>query len=395
MIYLDANATTPLLPEVLEAMLPWLGDSFHNPNASYAGAKEARAAVERARGQVAAAIGADPDEIVFTSGGTESNNAALKWLARLVGRKQGRVITSTIEHSAVLRPVETFEEVGYAVERCAVDGDGRLDPDAWRAACEQAAEGGGFVSLMWANNETGVIQPLAEAAACAREQGLAVHSDAVQALGKLPLRVHELPIDFLSLSAHKFHGPKGVGALYVRSGARFEPLLRGGGQERGRRSGTENVPGIVGMGIAAERAAGELESRVGRLAEMRDAFESGVLERVEGARVNGDREHRLPNTSHLSFEGCEAAGLLVLLDRAGIACSAGSACMSGEERPSHVQEAMGFPAKRAKSSLRFGFSVMNTMDEAREAAEQVAAAVEKLRRVQGGGTGPVVVYPAG
>lgn len=391
MIYLDANATTPILPEVLDAMLPWLREGFHNPNASYRGAKEARKAIEQARERVAALIGAEPDEIVFTGGGTESTNAALKWLARLVGRKSGKVITSAIEHSAVLKPVETFADVGYPVTKVGVDAGGRLLLDEFRSACQAAKEGGGFASIMWANNETGVIQPLEEACAIARENGLAFHTDAIQAVGKIPVNVRELPVDFLSLSAHKFHGPKGVGALYIRSGARFEPLLRGGGQEQDRRSGTENTAGIVGLGKAAELAAARLAAWQ-TPAAIRDAFEAKVVETITGTTINGDLLHRLPGTSHLSFTGCEAAGLLILLDDLGVACSAGSACMTGKQQPSHVQKAMGFSDAKAKSSLRFGFSALNTMEDAMAAAAALAKAVEKLRRVQGGNTGPVVVY---
>jgi len=392
-IYLDANATTPLLPEVLDAMLPWLREGFHNPNASYRGAKEARKAIEDAREKVAALIGADPDEIVFTSGGTESTNAALKWLARLVGRKSGKVITSAIEHSAVLKPVETFADVGYAVTKAGVDAGGRLLVDEYRTACEAAKEGGGFASIMWANNETGVIQPVDEACEIAKQNGLAFHTDAIQAVGKIPVSVREVPVDFLSLSGHKFHGPKGVGALYVRSGARFEPLLRGGGQEKDRRSGTENTAGIVGLGKAAELAAARLAAWQTPVA-IRSAFEAKVVESITGCTINGDLIHRLPSTSHLSFTGCEAAGLLILLEDLGVACSAGSACMTGKQQPSHVQKAMGFSDAKAKSSLRFGFSSLSTMEEAREAAAALAKAVEKLRRVQGGNTGPVVVYSA-
>lgn len=377
MIYLDANATTPLLPEVLEAMLPWLRDGFSNPSGAHAGAKLARKAIERARGQVAEFIGAEPEEIVFTGGGTESVNTALYSLDRLAG--QGSAVVSAIEHSAVLRYLEALERESLRVP---VDAGGRVLIDNFKRSLEGAA----FVSLMAANNETGVIQPLAEAVALARERGLPVHTDAVQAAGKTPLSVRDLGVDLLSLSAHKFHGPKGVGALFVRKGLRFKPLLLGGGQENGRRSGTENTAGIVGMGAAAAALSSAMSGG------MRDTFEARVLKNVSGVVVNGDLANRLPNTSHLSFDRCDAAGLLILLDEAGVACSAGSACMTGKQKPSHVQLAMGIPELRAKSSLRISFSRINTMEEAVAAADAVAKAVGKLRRVQGAGVGPVVVY---
>lgn len=380
MIYLDANATTPLLPEVLESMLPWLREGFANPSGAYAGAKLARKAIDQARGQVAEWIGADAGEIIFTGGGTESVNTALHSLDRLTGL--GTAVVSAIEHSAVLRCAESLTR---KVARVPVTTTGRLDLDAFASSLEGAA----YVSLMAANNETGVVQPLREAAQLAREKGLPVHSDAIQAAGKGPLNVRELGLDLLSLSAHKFHGPKGVGALFVREGLRFSPLLQGGGQELGRRSGTENTAGIAGMGAAA---VWMMRNTDNSMAAMRDAFEAAVLAEISGAAVNGDLNHRLPNTSHLSFDQCDAAGLLILLDEAGVACSAGSACMTGKQQPSHVQLAMGIPEARAKSSLRFSFSRLNTMEEALLAAGILKKAVEKLRRVQGSGLGPVVVY---
>jgi cysteine desulfurase len=381
MIYLDANATTPLLPEVLDAMLPWLREGYANPSGSYAAAKLARKAIELARAQVAELIGAVPEEIVFTGCGTESVNTALRSLDALTG--QGSAVVSAIEHSAVLRCVEKLPRGAKLVP---VDAGGRLDLAEFAAALEGAA----FVSIMAANNETGIIQPLREAAELARGRGLPVHTDAIQAAGKIKLDVRELGVDMLSLSAHKFHGPKGVGALYVRSGLRFASLLSGGGQESGRRSGTENTAGIVGMGAAAVCAMRYLAGPV--VDSPRDAFETKVLAEVSGVTVNGDLSHRMPNTSHLSFEQCDAAGLLILLDEAGVACSAGSACMTGKQKPSHVQLAMGIPEARAKTSLRISFSRLNTMAEAVAAADAVRKSVEKLRRVQGAGVGPVAVY---
>ena len=374
--------------------MPYFTERWHNPSGGYRAAKEARRAIEHARGQVAALLGAAPEEIFFTSGGTEGNNSVLKWLARWAGRKTGSVITTAIEHSAVLRPCETFAEVGYPLARCRVDAGGRLDLTEFRVACAAARDGGGFASVIWANNETGVIQPVEQACAIAKEHGLAFHSDAVQAAGKVPVDVRTVAADFLTISAHKFHGPKGVGAVFVRSGTRFEPLLRGGGQEAGRRSGTENVPGIVGMGAAAEWMSKRLAAD-GHAAvrAMRDSFEAGLATRLDGVTVNGDLAWRLPNTSHLSFDGCDAAGLLVLLDTAGFACSAGSACMTGKSQPSHVQLAMGIPERRARGSLRFSFSALNTAQETAAAIEAVTRTVLRLRSVQGSGIGPVIIYP--
>jgi cysteine desulfurase len=385
-IYLDSNATTAMLPEVVEAMLPWLSGNHANPSGTYRAAKLARKVIDEARGHVAALLGADTEEIVFTGSGTESVNSALHSLDKLRG--EGAAVVSAIEHSAVLRFVESGKR---EMRKVKVGAGGRLDLDAFRDACGGAA----YVSVMTANNETGVIQPLAEALAIARGLGLPVHTDAVQAAGKIPLDVRRDAIDMLSISAHKFHGPKGVGALYVRSGLDFSPLLHGGGQESGRRSGTENVAAIVAMGEAARLAKAALEEGVAdRIGEMRDAFEKLVMGSVSGCVRNGDPACRLPNAAHLSFEGCDSAGLLILLDEAGVDCSAGSACMTGKTKPSHVQLAMGIPEARAKTSLRFSFSRLNDPEEAATAARQVIGAVEKLRRVQGGGVGPVAIYSA-
>lgn len=391
MIYLDSNATTQVHPSVVEAMLPYLRDQWHNPSSGYRAAKVVRDGLQRAREQVASLIGAKPDEIVFTGCGTESNNSALMSLARSVGPGK-RIVTSAIEHSAILRVCEDLARRGYVVEMVPVDTDGRLDLAAWEAAIQLPDVG--FATLMWANNETGVIQPVAEACAIAKAAGIPFHSDAIQAVGKIEIDVKSLEIDFLSLSGHKLHAPKGVGALYVRKGVMFEPYLRGGGQEQGRRSGTENVASIIGLGEAASLAQQTLtqpaHAEVGKL---RDHLEARLLAELDGVQRNGSHSHRLKNTSHLSFDRCEAAGLLILLDDYGMACSSGSACMTGKQKPSHVQKAMGFSDARANSSLRISFSIFNTLEETNAAVEMIKKAVTKLRSVQGpNGVGPVVVY---
>lgn len=392
MIYLDSNATSQVHPEVVEAMLPFLRDHWHNPSSGYRSARIVRDALGDAREKVAALINAKPEEIVFTGCGTESNNMTLKWLARLVGRKKSKVVCSAIEHSAVLRPTEAMAAVGYEVHRCSVDSGGRLELEEFAGLVD--GERPGFASIMWSNNETGVTQPIAEACAQAKEAGWAFHTDAIQAVGKIPVDVREVPVDFLSLSGHKFHAPKGVGALYVREGVRFEPMIRGGGQEAGLRSGTENVASIVGLGVAADLMRQRLEEDGhAEVRRRRDRLEHRLSEDIEGVTLNGSREHRAANIVHVSFEGCEAAGLLILLDEAGVQCSAGSACMTGKQQPSHVQKAMGISDEQAKSSLRISLSIFTTDEEVEEAASAMARAVEKLRQVQGPpGVGPVVVY---
>ena len=392
MIYLDNHATTQVHPEVVEAMLPFLHDHFHNPSSGYRASRIVRKAIAKARGQVSELIGAKEEEIVFTGCGTESNNMVLKSLARIYGRKTSRVITGEIEHSAVLRPCEAMEAVGFDLVRCGVDPEGRLKIDEFQAACEGAEQG--FASIMWANNETGVIQPIAEACEIAKSEGFAFHTDAIQAVGKIPINVGDTPVDFLSISGHKFHAPKGVGALYLREGTRFEPLIRGGGQEDQRRSGTENVPYIVGLGHAAEmmKLALEKDAHQG-IARLRDHLEARLSAEIDGVILNGSREHRVPTCAHVSFDQCEGAGLLILLDEYGVQISTGSACMTGKQQPSHVQKAMGLSETQAKSSLRISVSSFTTLAEVDAAVEAIKKAVEKLRKVQGsGGTGPVIVY---
>jgi cysteine desulfurase len=380
-MYLDANATSPLAPAVWAAMEPWMLRDFYNASSPYYGGKRARHAIDDARAQVATLIGAREDEIVFTSGGTEAVNTALRSLHALC--PDGDVLTSQVEHSAVLRTADSLERT---TRHCRVLADGLLDMGHFEELCAGAA----FVSLMWANNETGVMFDIAEAAAIAKKHGLPFFTDAIQAAGKIPIDVSDHDIELLALSAHKFHGPKGIGALYVKRGTAFVPMLHGGGQEHGRRSGTENVAAIVGMGVAASLACEHLCDS--SLATLRHAFESRVMATVQGVTRNGAVGQRLPNTSHLSFADCEAAGLLILLDDLGVACSAGSACMSGKQQPSHVQKAMGLSDAVAKSSLRFSVSHFNTMEEMEKAAACVARAVAKLRSVQSPGVGPVTVY---
>lgn len=372
--------------------MPYLTQQYFNPSSGYRAGKTVKKAIAEARGQVAELIGAKDEEIVFTGCGTESNNMVLKSLARVYGRKKSTVVTDLIEHSAVLRPCQAMEDVGFAVTRCGVGAEGRLDLDEFRQACHNAETG--FASIMWANNETGVVQPIGEACEFARAAGLAFHTDAIQAVGKIPVNVREVPVDFLSLSGHKFHAPKGVGALYLREGVRFEPLIRGGGQESGRRSGTENVAYIVGLGKAAELARKSLaKDGHERVAANRDHLEKRLMDELEGVTLNGSRDQRVPTCAHVSFVGCEGAGLLILLDEAGVLVSTGSACMTGKQQPSHVQLAMGISPEQAKSSLRISLSIFTSREEVDQAVECIKKAVGKLRSVQGGnGVGPVMVY---
>lgn len=388
MVYLDNNATTAVHPEVVEAMLPFLNEHFYNPSSGYRAAKPVKKALTTAREQVAALINAHPDEIIFTSCGTESNNTALKSLARLIGRKKSQVLTSAIEHSAVLRPIEAMAAVGFTTHAIGVDPEGRLNLEQLRTHLTDP-DLPTFASLMWSNNETGVTQPIAESTELLKEQGAAIHTDAIQAIGKVPVDVRQVPVDMLSISGHKLHAPKGVGALYLRQGFRLEPLLRGGGQEFTHRSGTENVPYIVGLGKACELAMNYDWSRIQTL---RDQFESRITAEIEGVRLNGSREHRAPNICHVSFDNCEGAGLLILLDEAGVQVSTGSACMTGKQQPSHVQKAMGFTDAQAKSSLRISLSRFTTEEDIDKAATELAKAVKKLRAIQSPLTGPVQVY---
>lgn len=375
-IYLDNNATTQLDPAVIEEMLPFLTKHYGNPSSGYAFAVTARKAINLARERLAALLGCEPTEIIFTSGGTESNNAAINSALQPGGRGK-HVITTAVEHSAVLRPCQDLEKRECAVTFLGVDRHGNLDLGELKAAIQPETA---LVSMMWANNETGVVFPIERIAEICREKGVTFHTDAVQATGKVPMRVQDTAISFLSLSAHKFHGPKGVGALFVRRQARFTPLIAGGGQENGRRGGTENVASIVGLGKAAELALKYLTEGRCDVQSLRDRFEKSMFERVSGVSVNGASATRLSNTSSLSFEGIESPAALLLLDRQGVCCSAGSACRTGSQEASHVLRAMNPGADDARRSLRFSFGRFNTDAQIDRAIEIVPMVIDKLRQ---------------
>lgn len=375
LLYFDNNATTPVDPEVLDAMMPYLRGHYGNPSSVYRIGKEAARAMDTARGQVAEALGCDGGEVVFTSCGTESSNAAIH-SALSVDRDRQHLVTTRVEHSATLKTCELLAKRGYEITWLGVDGDGRLDLGELRDAIREDTA---LVSVMWANNETGVIFPVEEIATIAREKGVFLHTDAVQVVGKVPVNLGALGLQFLSLSGHKLHCPKGIGALYVNRRCRFTSYLTGGGQEGGRRAGTENVAYAVGLGKACEIAVRRLEEERVEVRALRDAFEDGVMRTVSGVVVNGDRESRLPNTTSLSFTGVDAETMLLLLDQNGLCCSAGSACTSGSIHPSHVLKAMGMSDDRARSSLRFSFSRFNTRAEVERGISLVVGAVDKVR----------------
>jgi cysteine desulfurase len=373
-IYLDHNATTPLAPEALEAMLPHLREGFGNPSSLHWLGQRARAAVEEARVEVAALIGADPAELVFTASGSEADNLALRGVAARARPPRRGIVCSTIEHHAVINCARALGEEGWPVAFAGVAPSGLVDLDELRQKVDETTV---LVSLMLANNETGVVQPVAEAAAIARQRGALVHSDAVQAAGKLPVDVRALGVDLLTLSAHKIYGPKGAGCLFVRRGTPLAALVRGGSQERNRRAGTENVPGIVGFGVAARLARERLEQDAVRIRSLRDRLEARLLA-IPGARRNGD-DPRVPNTTSLSFDQTDAEGLLMALDLAGVAVSTGAACAAGGVEPSHVLRAMGLPPERVQASLRFSLGRDTTAEAVERAAAAVVASVERQR----------------
>ncbi len=380
--YFDYNATTPVDPDVLAAMLPYFSAEYGNPNSVHSFGQRARGAVERARASVAALIGARPSEIVFTSGGTEADNLAIFGIAghspAPVGGRPPHIVTTTIEHDAVLHSCQALERRGVAITRVPVGRDGVVAPDDIRRALRPETV---LITVMHANNELGSLQPIERIACIAAEAGVRFHSDAVQSAGKVPLDVARMGVDLLSLSAHKFYGPKGVGALFVRKGVQIEPLLYGSRGEGGRRAGTENVSGIVGMGKAAELALARLDEQSARIAALRDRLEQGLLARISGARVNGGAAQRLPNTCNIMFPDVESESLVIALDLQGVACSAGAACLSGAVDPSHVLAAIGLSQTEARGSIRLSLGHPTTEQDIDLALNAIPEAVARQREL--------------
>ena len=378
MIYLDHNATTPLEPRVLDAMLPHLTDRFGNASSYYQLGRDAREAVEEARERVAACIGGRAEEIIFTAGGTEADNLALRGVARSLSEKGNHLVASCIEHHAVLETCRALAQDGFEVTFVPVDEQGWVDPDEVRRKLRPDTI---LLTVMAANNETGVIQPLAEIGRIARERGVLLHTDAVQALGKMPVDVEEMRVDFLSVSAHKVYGPKGVGALYMRRGTPLSSCMTGGHHERGLRAGTENVAGIVGLAEAAAISTQSLEQEARRLAGLRDRLEHGIRERIEAVRVNSGGVRRVPNTSNLSFPSVDGESILLHLDLRGICASTGSACTTDSPDPSHVLQAMGLDPRTAQGSIRFSLGHHNTAEEIDHTVEAIAEIVPRLATI--------------
>ncbi len=375
-IYLDNNATTALAPEVLEAMLPYLKELYGNPSSIHAFGQEAKAALFDARERVAALINASPHEILFTSGGTEADNLAILGVLEAAEGRRRHLITSAIEHHAVLNLMKSLAKKGIPVTFLKVDSSGLVDPKELEKSVTPETL---LVSIMHANNETGAIQPIEEMARLAHDAGAHFHTDAIQSVGKIPVDVKKMGADLLSLSGHKFHGPKGIGALYVRRGVKLRSLYRGGGQERSRRPGTENLPGIVGLGKSAELARSQLEEEGRRQSSLRDQIEDGALGAISGARVNGRDAPRTPNTTNLSFDGVESETLTIALDLKGFAVSTGAACTSGTVEPSHVLEAMGLGTERVQSSIRISLGKFTTEEDVQQFVTALRQAVESVR----------------
>ena len=375
-VYMDNAATTKLSPDVLNAMMPYLTDIYGNASSVHAFGREAREGVEHARNQVAAAINASPDEIFFTAGGTESDNMAIKGVAHKYAKKGKHIITTAIEHHAVLHTCEALEKEGYEVTYLPVDEDGLISVEQVKAAMRDDTL---LVTVMFANNEVGTIEPIAEIGALCRERNVLFHTDAVQAVCHIPIDVRAMNIDLMSISAHKFHGPKGIGALYCRKGIVLEPVIVGGAQERKRRAGTENVAGIVGLGAAIERAHKNMAADMARVSALRDKLISGILKDIPHVKLNGHPTQRLPQNVNFSIRYIEGESILLMLDINGIAASSGSACTSGSLDPSHVLLAMGIPHEIAHGSLRLTLSDMTTDEEVDYVLETLTKTVKRLR----------------
>jgi len=374
-IYLDHSATTPVRPEVIEAMLPWLREGYGNPGSVHRLGRAAHQAVDDARDQVAALINAEPRDVVFTSGGTEADNLALRGV--FAASKGRRIIVSAVEHHAVLHTAEYLaKHEGADLKVAPVDGEGRVSPEA----VEELLTGDtAIVSVMHANNETGTIQPVREIGVLCRERGVPFHSDAVQTVGKIPVDVTAMPLDLVAISGHKIYGPKGIGAFYAKRGTDFEPQAVGGAQEMGRRAGTENVSAIVGLGVACALAREELAAEHSRLATLRDKLEQGIIEMVQNTRVHGSRDDRLPHIVNVGFDCVEGESVLLALDMEGVAVSTGSACTSGSLDPSHVLLAMGMDYETAQSAVRFSLGRENTEEDVRHVLDVLPAIIERLR----------------
>ena len=375
-IYVDNAATTKVAPEVLEAMLPYFTENYGNPSSIYQEGRTAKTAIEKAREQVAAAIGAQPKEIYFTGSGSEADNWAIRSVAKNLKNKGNHIITTAVEHHAVLHTCKDLEKQGFEVTYLPVDKLGRVSPEAVKAAIKDTTI---LITVMYANNEIGTIMPIREIGEIAHEAGVIFHTDAVQAVGMVPIDVTKDHIDMLSMTGHKFHGPKGSGALYVRSGVKLTSFITGGAQERNRRAGTENVPGIVGLGKAIELATADIPKKAAYLTRLRDTYIKRVLELVPYAWLNGDPVNRLPGNANISFSFIEGEGLLLFLDMKGISASSGSACTSGSLDPSHVLLAIGLKHEEAHGSLRTTFDMENTIEDMETIAQAVKETVERLR----------------
>ncbi|KIE58367.1 cysteine desulfurase [Methylacidiphilum kamchatkense Kam1] len=374
-IYLDHNATTPVDSEVLKEMVPFFSVYYGNPSSPYRLGQEAKQYVKKSRIALARFLGCEEEEIVFTSCGTESNNAAILSALRTTGKK--RVITTATEHSAIYELCVDLEKRGFEVLRIGVNASGLLKIEEIE---KHLTADTAIVSVMWANNETGVVFPIEQIAAMCQEKGVLFHTDAVQAIGKIPIDLSKVPVDFLSLTGHKFYAPKGIGALFIRKGKQFEPFMRGGSQEMHRRAGTENVPAIIGMGKAIELLSQNMEEDNKRILQLRNLLESRILEEIPFTKVNGDKEQRIVNTTNILFEGVDSETLLFDLDQKGIYASGGSACTTGSLKPSRVLTAMGLNPIEAKSSVRFSLGRSNTEEEIHRAVDEIKKSVEKIRK---------------